>query len=107
MQIVENEGRFMKPEPPSGLAAWLLMHFGGRLRVKFPRMGGARSERRMKLAETLSLGGKRQLMLVICDGQRYLVGSGGEGVGTIVAMTPEIARSEPRPVQLRAKECGF
>ena len=108
MQIVDNKGHSdVKPEAPAGLAAWLLMHFAGRLRVRFPRMGRARDERRMKLEETLALGGKRQLMLVTCDGQRFLVGTGGDGVGTIVAVTPGAARSEAGPVELRTKERVF
>lgn len=45
-----------------------------------------RVEKRMKLVETLSLGGKRQLMLVECDGQKYLVGAGVDGAQTIVAV---------------------
>jgi flagellar biogenesis protein FliO len=61
----------------------------------------------MRLAETLSLGGKRQLMLVICDGQRFLVGTGGEGVGTIVAFTPGSAQSEAASVEPKAKERMF
>ena len=81
------------------------MHFGGRVRGRFPRLIAARAERRMKLAETLSLGGKRQLMLVICDGQRYLVGAGGEGVETIVAMAAET--TETRPAARTTRECGF
>jgi flagellar biogenesis protein FliO len=108
MQIVENNGcSDGKPETPAGLAAWLLMHFGGRLRMRFPRIGRPRDERRMKLAETLSLGGKRQLMLVICDGQRFLVGTGGDGVGTIVAVPPGTVWSEAEPVESKAKERAF
>jgi len=108
MQIVGNKGRIdVKPAAPAGLAAWLLMHFAGRLHLRFPRMGRPRDERRMKLTETLSLGGKRQLMLVICDGQSFLVGTGGDGVGTIVAITPGANRSEVGPIELNAKERAF
>jgi flagellar biogenesis protein FliO len=108
MQIVDNKGRTnVKPEAPAGLAAWLLMHFAGRLHVRFPRMGRPRDERRMKLTETLSLGGKRQLMLVICDGQSFLVGAGGDGVETIVAITPGANRSEVGLIELKAKERVF
>jgi hypothetical protein len=41
-------------------------------------------QRQMQLVETLGLGGKRQLMLVDCGGERFLVGGGLEGVQTIV-----------------------
>lgn len=40
----------------------------------------------MELVETLPLGGKRQLMLVLCDGQRVLVGAGSDGVHSITEM---------------------
>jgi hypothetical protein len=45
----------------------------------------------MELIETLHLGGKRQLLLVLCDGQRYLVGAGGDSVHSIA----EIAHGQP------------
>ncbi len=104
MRIVANDERAGRPE---GLAAWLLARFGGRIRFKFSGVGRAREERRMKLAETLSLGGKRQLMLVICDGQRFLVGTSGEGVGTIVAVTDAPVRSEVGPPVATMKERVF
>jgi flagellar biogenesis protein FliO len=40
----------------------------------------------MELLETLQLGGKRQLMLVTCDGRSYLVGAGGDSVHSIAEM---------------------
>jgi flagellar biogenesis protein FliO len=46
-------------------------------------MGRARGVRRLELIETLPLGGKRQLMLVLCDGLRVLVGADGDGVHSI------------------------
>jgi flagellar biogenesis protein FliO len=45
--------------------------------------------RQMQLVETLGLGGKRQLMLVSCDGERFLVGGGLESVETIVRVRAE------------------
>lgn len=36
--------------------------------------------RHMELVETLLLGGKRQLQLVICDGERFLIGVGGDSI---------------------------
>jgi hypothetical protein len=38
----------------------------------------------MELVETLNLGGKRQLMLVICDGHRVLLGSGGDAILSVI-----------------------
>ncbi len=107
MEMITNDALGVRPEASGGLAAWLLLHFGGRVRGRFRLLGRVREERRMKLAETLSLGGKRQLMLVLCDGQRYLVGASGEGVETIVAMTPEVVRSETQPSPRLVKERGF
>jgi hypothetical protein len=66
-----------------GLAGWAL----GLVR-------GLSSERKveqkqLQLMETLSLGGKKQLMLVSCAGQRFLVGGGPESVETIVRVSDE------------------
>jgi flagellar biogenesis protein FliO len=64
------------------LAGWLLQ----RLRGGFTR---ASAERRMHVVETLSLGGKRQLMLVVCDGERFLIGVGAESVSSLTALGNE------------------
>jgi flagellar biogenesis protein FliO len=68
-----------------GLAGWML----GLLR-------GWRGQREMqrkqlRLVETLSLGGKRQLMLVTCGGESFLVGGGMESVETIVRLKAEVS----------------
>jgi flagellar biogenesis protein FliO len=78
----------------SGLASWLLAWFQTPLRVKFTGMGKARAKRRMELVEMLQLGGKRQLMLVVCDGQRYLVGAGGDSVQSIAEMRGPLAAND-------------
>jgi flagellar biogenesis protein FliO len=68
---------------PEGIAAWVLnklLTFRGR---------SATEKRELSLLETLSLGGKRQLILVACGGQRYLVGVGPESVQTIVLVLRE------------------
>ena len=54
---------------------------------------GARSaqQKRLTLVETLPLGGKRQLMLVACDGERFLVGGGPESIQTIVRLNGEVS----------------
>jgi flagellar biogenesis protein FliO len=56
------------------------------------RRGSARAAKQMKLVETLALGGKRQLMLVSCGEQKFLVGAGADGVQTIVAVTADEVR---------------
>jgi hypothetical protein len=37
----------------------------------------------MELIETLPLGGKRQLILIACDGRHFLVGAGADAVSSI------------------------
>lgn len=49
----------------------------------------ASSKRHMRLIETLPLGAKRQLLLVSCDGERFLVGTGPESVQSILRVRPE------------------
>ena len=53
-----------------GLAGWLLGFVRGRRGV---RQG---QQRLMKVVETLPLSGKRQLMLVRCGDEHFLVGGG-------------------------------
>lgn len=55
-------------------------------RIIFIRSEAAHRERRMELVERLELGGRRQLVLVICDGNRYLVGAGPDTVYAITEM---------------------
>jgi flagellar biogenesis protein FliO len=74
-----------------GLAGWLL----GLLRG-WPGRREAQVKQ-MQLIETLALGGKRQLMLVSCGGERFLVGGGLESVETIVRVNAEaLLRFEAR-----------
>ncbi len=63
-----------------GLAGWLIRLYRSR------NWSGTRVPAQMELVETLPLGTKRQLMLVVCDGQRYLVGVGAESVDAIVPL---------------------
>jgi flagellar biogenesis protein FliO len=68
-----------------GLAGWTL----GLLR-------GLRSRRelqrkQLRLVETLPLGGKRQLMLVTCAGESFLVGGGLDSVETIVRLKADVS----------------
>lgn len=70
----------------SGLAAWLLAWIRTSLRVKITGIGKARAKPHLELVELLQLGGKRQLMLVRCDGERYLLGAGEDGIHSIVSL---------------------
>ena len=66
-----------------GLVSWVLGVLG-------EWRGERVSQRRqLKLVETLALGGKRQLMLVTCGGQSFLLGCGPESVETIVRLNDE------------------
>jgi flagellar biogenesis protein FliO len=66
-----------------GLAGWLLGHIRG-LRTERQLV-----TKQMHLLETLPLGGKRQLMLVSCAGESFLVGGGLESIETIVRVQAE------------------
>ena len=68
-----------------GVAGWvleLLRGWRGRREVQ---------RKQLRLVETLSLGGKRQLMLVTCAGESFLVGGGMDSVATIVRLKGEVS----------------
>lgn len=68
-----------------GLAGWVLGQWRGlRSRREVHR-------KQLRLVETLSLGGKRQLMLVTCGGESFLVGGGMDSVETIVLLKSDIS----------------
>lgn len=59
---------------PSGIVGWFI-----------DLLSRERDEaKHMTLVETLALGEKRQLQLVICDGERFLVGVGGDSIQAIL-----------------------
>ena len=69
---------------PGGLAGWLLEC------MRTWRAGhGRRPKRQLRVVETLALGAKRQLMLVQCEGERYLVGTGADSIDSIVRVGTE------------------
>ena len=47
------------------------------------------TKRHMRLIETLPLGAKKQLLLVACDGERFLIGTGPESVQSILRVRPQ------------------
>lgn len=72
------------PDETQGLAGWvlcLLRNWRGQREVK---------QKQLQLVETLPLGGKKQLMLVTCGGERFLVGGGMESVETIVRLKSDV-----------------
>jgi flagellar biogenesis protein FliO len=68
----------------AGISDWM------RRIVGFAGLRRDRGERRLKLLETLQLGGRRQLLLVVCDGRRVVVGIGGDSVQSIVQLSEKI-----------------
>ena len=67
----------------TGLAGWLLAL------VRAWRGQRECQQKQLQLVETLPLGGKRQLMLVRCGGESFLVGGSFESVETIVRLRAE------------------
>jgi hypothetical protein len=80
-----NKADAMAAPDVQGLAGWVL----GRLRVwrGQPEM----RRKQLRIVETLSLGGKRQLILVTCAGESFLVGGGMESVDAIVRLKAEVS----------------
>ncbi len=80
-----NDGAAANAMHVQGLAGWVM----GLLRG----LGNQRErpQKHLRLVETLPLGGKRQLMLVTCAGQSFLVGGGMESVETIVQLRAEVS----------------
>lgn len=86
MQSSQNAariGRTTVSPALGGLGGWLLGLLQGVRSERQPRI------RQMHLLETLPLGGKRQLMLVSCAGEHFLVGGGAESIATIVRVQAE------------------
>jgi hypothetical protein len=66
-----------------GLAGWILaLVRGWRGQCKMQRQ-------QLRVVETLQLGGKKQLMLVTCGGESFLVDGGSDSVQTIVRLNAE------------------
>jgi flagellar biogenesis protein FliO len=94
MQLVQGARRMSQRKAaaePQGLAGWVLEMLRGWRGLHVVQA----KQRQLQLVETLPLGGKRQLMLVSCGGERFLVGGGMESVETIVRVAVE---SSPRAV---------
>lgn len=86
MHLVRDWQRAEGAPAAQGLAGWLL---GVVQHLKGTR--GREQRRHMRVVETLPLGPRRNLYLVSCDGERFLVGAGQESVQTIVRVRPESA----------------
>ncbi len=80
MHLVTTSAINIAPKAPmAGLAGWLLAA------VRELRTGTMKAPRKqMRVVESLALGAKNRLVLVSCGGERFLVGTGPESVGTII-----------------------
>ena len=81
MRLLQDMGRTNDPKvnfEMQGLAGWVL----GLLRGWRGELTAQRKQ--MRVVETLALGGRRQLMLVSCGDEHFLVGGGMDSVETIV-----------------------
>lgn len=97
MELVQGFTRrqeIEKTAPVGGLAGWVVGALQGRVRIKW-RTAAAQRMRQMQLLETLPLGGKRQVMLIACDGEHYLVGCGPDTVTALVKVVPSFAENRP------------
>ncbi|NYF80349.1 flagellar biosynthetic protein FliO [Granulicella arctica] len=86
MELVQSFTRRQEMErvaPVGGFAGWVVGALQGRVRLKWRGSSRVRMQQ-MQLLETLSLGGKRHVMLISCEGERYLVGCGADDVAAIV-----------------------
>jgi len=72
----------------AGLAGWLLAL------VRWSRGQRECQQKQLRLVETLPLGGKRQLMLVTCAGESFLVGGSFDSVETIVRLKTVVSPSQ-------------
>lgn len=92
MQLVQGAKQMSQRKAaaePQGLAEWVL----GMLRGWRGLHVAQGKQKQLQLVETLPLGGKRQLMLVSCAGERFLVGGGIDSVETIVRVAAEPSSS--------------
>ena len=53
--------------------------------------------------ETLALGHKRSVYLVECDGERFLIAAGGEGLSTPVPLTQKFSMRDVNVVEERPR----
>jgi len=73
-----------------GLAGWLLRIWRSRASLREGRV------RTLQLLETMPVGGKRQLMLVRCGEEHFLVGGGPESITAIVKVAGSAVQSGDR-----------
>jgi len=72
-----------------GLVGWVMEAFS------YLMANGSRrpAMKQMRIVETLAIGAKKQLLLVSCGGEYFLVGTGPESVQTMVRVRQETVAS--------------
>ena len=56
--------------------------------------------RRLRVLETLSIGPKKQLLLIRCDGEKYLVATGPDSVQSILRVDSQARATGPTVVPM-------
>ncbi len=79
-----------------GVAGWVMewahaLWLGARMRHE--------GKKQMYVVETLAIGGRKQLVLVSCGGEHFLVGAGADSVETIVRVHASCAHDEAVPAR--------
>ncbi len=75
---------------PGGLTGWIFAW------MRTGNLKRSSAQKEMNLLETLPLGGRRQLILIECSGERFLVGCGAENIHAItpISTTAKNSREE-------------
>jgi flagellar biogenesis protein FliO len=84
-QVAEGERRAAETIEPAaremhGLVGWIFSLCRSKREERELR------QKQLRLIQTLHLGGRRQLLLVECSGERFLLGGGPDNVQTIVRL---------------------
>jgi flagellar biogenesis protein FliO len=84
-----------RPAALQGMAGWIFdaVHM---LMKRGWTDGRRRRLPQLRVVETLQLGSRRQLLLISCRGERFLVGTGAETVQTIVRVRAESCDEDAR-----------
>jgi flagellar biogenesis protein FliO len=92
---MENISCASSPEEPKSLGEALL----ARIRAAFSNVTIQRRPRSLKICETLSLGEKRLLLVVECEGQRFLIGATPQNISLLqsLGLSKEEDRKSEQP----------
>jgi flagellar biogenesis protein FliO len=85
-----------------GLAGWLLRWW----RQRSMREVRRQAKRQMFILETLVLGPKQRMVLMRCGSERFLVGTGSEGIQSVVRVADAAASGEERADPSVAEQWG-